>query len=503
MSSYVVLYRAFSDGSDISLQERNWIKQNKKKVIDVEVHRNTSSVSSLSEIKLFINDRNQTYKDITLLITEMNQIDEGDASRIHSDINDLINSGVKISILGSDIVYSKENSAHTIDLAWHMLELWEIRKRSSKKSNSATKIWNEKRKLIENGETPKLKSPAWFTYDDINKKYKLNEAAETVRLCFKTYLEAKSMSETARLLNKLGVDTLGSSKAWGQTTVRQVLVSKATYGLLEARTVEFDDFYPAAISKDTFYLTQSEIKRRTPNSREVTRVNLKTSNLLSKIAKCGVCGMNLILHGKKQTSATGKTLDYRYLNCSCRKYHDKKCPLPSFRYKFVEDIIIAMAGEMNKIPHQGESIEHLSYLKGDLYALNQTKILLEFRIGNLVDVIAELPSDIIKEKIRINSAELESIKSEINKKMQAMAVINKTGGRENTYKIISALSRKLDNDENRAEFIISLSKVIDVCNFNQDGSIYIKSIENEIHINQTKGDVSIKMPSSEITIYIS
>jgi len=503
MENNIILYRSFVDGSNISKKESEWVKNSGFENLGISRRVNRYCLDSLICIKTFIYEHLLEPITLTILISEMNCIEKHDASKVYEELKLLIGTGVKFSIVGNETIYSRENISEAMNLVLCMFELWEAKSESIKKSNSATKIWSKKRELIERGEKPKLKSPSWFSYDDINKKYILNDLSVSVKLCFEKYLETKSMSATAKLLNKLNVKTLGSAKAWGQTSVRQVLISQSSYGLLEARTFQYDNFYPAVISKELFYLVQAEIKKRSTKNTEPIKANLKTANLLTKIAKCGVCGSSIFMHGKRKEILNGTIQDYRYLNCSSRKYHDKKCSLPSFRYKYVEAIVIVIAGLLDKMPTQNETIERVGYLQGRLMALKESKRLLESKIETLTEIISELPSDIIKEKLRTNSMELEVAGDEISEVKQEISVINQVGGREDLYKKITELSKDLTIDDNRAEFIINLSKIFDICNFNEDGSIYIQSMKNEIRVNKTKGDVKINTPEFELSVHVS
>ncbi|PHS22033.1 MAG: hypothetical protein COA84_14225 [Robiginitomaculum sp.] len=509
--SNVILYRNFVDGTKISKKESKWIKDNNSEVININSKHNHNFVDSILEIKRSVqngsignvDDSGYLYKNVTLLVSEMNEIDRNDIQNIHTHLQILISIGVNISIADSDDVYSIQNADMVHSLVFRFIELWGEKQDSIKKSNSAAKVWNVKRELIESGQTPKLKSPAWFTYDEQNKKYVLNDLSKSVKLCFDKYLDNKSMSATARLLNDMNINTLGSAKAWGQTSVRQILINNATYGLLDVRTFQHDNFYPPVVSKDTFYLVQAEIKKRSSHNSDPIKANLKTSNLLTKIAKCGICGMNLYLHGKKQVLDSGEIQDYRYLNCSSRKYSNEKCKLPSFRYKFVEAIIIVVAGLLESMPHDNESIARVAYLKARLKSLESDKQALETKIEQLADLISDLDIDIIKETLRAKNIDLETVKNTIYKTLAEISVINKSGGVEGIYKKIGQLSKDLSNDDNRAEFIINLSNIFDKCEFNHDGSIFIKSINNEIHINKTKGDVVIRTKNKVLNINIS
>ncbi|EDM66173.1 hypothetical protein PE36_00210 [Moritella sp. PE36] len=507
----VILYRYFIDSSKISKKESKWVKDNNANIINIDINKSRFFIDSISDIKRLVfqgklgalSDESTLSKPIVLLFGDINEIDRENVHNFYADIYLLMSLGINMATTDCDHIYTKDEPNAIHNLIFKFIELWEAKKSSLKKSNSAAKVWSVKRELIESGETPKLKSPAWFTYDEQNKKYILNDLSKSVKLCFEKYLDNKSMSATARLLNDMNINTLGSAKKWGQTSVRQILVNKATYGLLDVRTFQHEDFYPGVISKDTFYLTQAEIKRRNSTNSDPILSNLKTSNILTKIAKCGVCGMNLYLHGKKQYPASGEIQDYRYLTCSSRKYNNEKCKLPSFRYKYVEAIVIVVAGLLENMPHEHEAVERVAYLRGTLGSLKNDKAALEIKIEQLADLISEIGIDIIKDKIKSLNVDLENINNKIYKTLEDISTINKFGGIEGAYKKISELSKDLSNDDNRAEFIINLSTILDVCDFNQDGSIFMKSMNNDIFINQTKGEVIIKMPHVDVTLDIS
>lgn len=67
------------------------------------------------------------------------------------------------------------------------------------------------------------------------------------------------MNLTAKLLNDKDTPTLGCAKFWGQTSVRHLLLNKATYAELSSNTLSCEGFYPAVITKNKFIAARNMV----------------------------------------------------------------------------------------------------------------------------------------------------------------------------------------------------------------------------------------------------
>jgi len=163
--------------------------------------------------------------------------------------------------------------------------------------------------------------------------YPDEKEARTVRKTFETYLEARSIRETARRLNTAGCRTR-SGAHWSTTTVSRILASstyvgKACYG---KRKTDLDTGKVRKADRGNWQIVEGAHKGLIPQSLfEAVQETLATTSQkpkrrsrgypLSGLLRCGKCGRPM--YGYTYNKPNGAT--YSYYKCARKRtYEDRK-----------------------------------------------------------------------------------------------------------------------------------------------------------------------------------
>ena len=220
-----------------------------------------ASVGALSIVLRDIED-GKIEKGSYLLVENLDRLGRDEISTAHERFTSILRNGINIVTLMDGKIFTPDSVNNLADIMWALMYMARANEESLTKSKRSKSIWNKKHEQILNGEKPKIKCPTWIFYNKETDEYEANEKIEVIRKLFKLYLSGMSMAAVAKELNAENIPSLNSKKQWTQSTVSWVLKSKNTYGVLERQEGDYDDFFPAAITKHDFFLVQAEIKRK-------------------------------------------------------------------------------------------------------------------------------------------------------------------------------------------------------------------------------------------------
>lgn len=227
----------------------------------------------------------------------------------------LTRNGIIVVTLSDKQIYSRETlRAGPTLLIVSIVELMRSHEESARKSDRVGKAWARKRELAE---TEKLamtgRCPGWMRLVGSAKDgtYELIEdRAAIVRSMFADAIAGLGKRAIQTRLNKARIPTWGPGKKkpnfWYESYIGKILSNPATYGQftplgklaggsdLQA-SAPIEDYFPAAIDKDTFWAAQASIKSRhfgqgKPGARR---------NLLTGLVRCSNCGSNMVLIDKR------------------------------------------------------------------------------------------------------------------------------------------------------------------------------------------------------------
>ncbi len=389
-----------------SKSAKKWCQDNDAKLLSVNLDSKTAGFrhdSSAVDVLSFILeeiDAGSVPKNAYLLIDSIENLNRDQLASAVAKVQCILDKGINIVTLRDGKIITPRSSSDVDELMIMVISLFHAYEESKTKSSRASSTWKAKRERVENGKKPKLRSPQWVNYDEEIQEYILNDKSESVEKVFEIYLELGSVNSTARQLNEERVKTIGSSKIWSSSTVNAVLKSKSTYGELDAKSIKEEHFFPAVITKDTFYQAQSLLQRNSNNT-GIGR-NKGTSNVLTGIATCGVCGAPLYMHGKNRLRASDNQIEnYKYLTCSTSRNSQTKCALPNFRYKYVEALIAYICTTVEFSDESSNEDMQKGYIKAKIDSLHVQLKSQKDKINNLATALSEVPSETLIERLKV------------------------------------------------------------------------------------------------------
>ncbi|WP_419180311.1 recombinase family protein [Bacillus mobilis] len=168
-----------------------------------------------------------------------------------------------------------------------------------------------------------------YGYDRINQKLVINgEESNVVRRMYKWYIDGWGYKRITNELNQLGIKSK-TKKNWQMTSVQRILrnpIYKGTFILNQYTSVKiggkkkqirnpkekwfvFPDHHPAIIDEEMW--NQVNEKDITANKTKIT-----PWNEFRNLAKCAVCGSNMVIVQSHLRKKNGERTDWKYLKCS-------------------------------------------------------------------------------------------------------------------------------------------------------------------------------------------
>lgn len=259
-----------------------------------------------------------------------------------------------------------------------------------------------------------------------------HEMAELVRLCFSTYLEKESLSQTAKNLNDQGYTIRrwkqggGKYKRLGHFSVdnlHKILVNKAYIGIKVFKDgdahCETDAVWDAIVDVDIFNRVQMKLKKNL--SKKKPHSKKRYPYLLSGITFCKACGDAMC--GKSAHGNGGKigyyehswatkrnsTLTKKIFDCEPRRVLAKKLePLVSEKVEailFQDQFVRALFEKLKAKVKKSSSVSEVNSLKAQIYGFSS-------QIDALAERLSELPKEVTAAPIYKQMGNLEKRKSE-------------------------------------------------------------------------------------------
>ncbi|QDT24445.1 recombinase family protein [Gimesia chilikensis] len=209
-----------------------------------------------------------------LLVENLDRLSREGADEAFVMFKQILSAGVNIAVLKPDErLYTKESIKDFFSLLMPLMYFHIAYIESKNKSDRLKSSWNNKR---DKKEIFNKRCPAWIGYDDEKKCFVLNSGAKAIQFIFEQTAEGQSQKQILKSLQKQ-INPIGTSGKWNLSYIAKVLNDTATYG--ELQPMEYDhqkgkkvpagqpieDYYPAAISQDLWYMAQNEKGKRKPN----------------------------------------------------------------------------------------------------------------------------------------------------------------------------------------------------------------------------------------------
>ncbi|MFG1485612.1 recombinase family protein [Halobacteriovorax sp. RZ-1] len=259
-----------------------------------------------------------------------------------------------------------------------------------------------------------------------------HEMAELVKLCFSTYLEKESLSQSAKYLNDQGHTIRrwkqggGKFKRLGHFSVdnlHKILVNKAYIGIKVFKDgdthSETDAVWQPIVDEDIFNRVQVKLKKNL--SKKKPHSKKRYPYLLSGITFCKTCGDAMC--GKSAHGNGGKigyyehswatkrnsTLTKKIFNCEPKRVLAKKLePLITEKVEailFQDKFVRALFEKLKAKVKESSSVSEVNSLKAQIYGFNS-------QIDALAERLSELPKEVSATPIYKQMGNLEKRKSD-------------------------------------------------------------------------------------------
>ena len=244
----------------------------------------------------------------------------------------ILSAGVEIVTLSDGQHYTAESINDVGQLMFSLISMSRSHEESAVKSKRLAASWENKRKLATESKRPMTgQCPRWLRLSDDKTRFEvIEERAEVVRSIFQQSIAGTGQRKIAASLNERGVPTFNGGDMWHPSYIAKIIRSKSVIGEYQPQKKgepvgePISDYYPAIVSDDVFFKTQSaRINRRNPAS--AGRKGEKFSNLFTGLCKCLECGSTFRIIKSGRSHMFRCNSNYMDNGCSCTKrwrYHD-------------------------------------------------------------------------------------------------------------------------------------------------------------------------------------
>lgn len=392
-------------------------------------------------------------KGAVLLVEAVDRLSRQGIAETNVIIYDILRAGVGIVLLSDkDDIYTWEqlNKDPLVSMVITM-KAETAREESAKKSDRGLKNWKKKREAAKSGKIITRACPAWLAVNEDKTAFiKVPEHWSTVQRIFKLRNDNfMSMSKISQTLNEDNTRNFKDTpiknnegkiigyqpcfKKWNQTTIQQLLLNPAVYGVysissqatedVKATGETIDGYYTVngetPITKADFVQAQRQVsqwaKGRTSHNDSPNHINLFKTVLV-----CAHCGATII-----QSSVTPEKMGY-YV-CSMRR--QKRCDkAQAIRRDIVEQAIVQGLMYNVETMLKGSNIEkeELRQLEAEReLTFNKREKLVEFWMkGRLSDEQYEIQHDQLTASIDQIDYQLQSLRITASAEATASRVMN-------------------------------------------------------------------------------
>ncbi len=309
-----------------------------------------------------------------------------------------------------------------------VMSLFLAHQESRLKSDRLSAAWkNKKAQARSSNKLATSRLPQWLRVSASGMKIEIVvERADLIRKMFEFSRDGWGCYSICRFLNEQEVPTwtLGSD-VWKESYVKKILSNRAVLGEYQpyqrvqrdGRSVRIPDgnpisqYFPAIIDEQLFDQAASARRKRLTNGRG--RTGRGYANLFSGLLKCSLCGSAIRFMNKGTPPKGGM-----YLRCSNALVHGM-CVAPYWRYKLVEDVILASLQEIDfssAIGEEGRSTAS-SRLQRAISDADEELSKIGSQIEKLISLVTHTDSSVPELAERLNL--LESRRATLNQERQA------------------------------------------------------------------------------------
>ena len=295
------------------------------------------------------------------------------------------------------------------------------------------------------------KPPLGYDVDKETGLLVVNESeAQLVKTIFNMYNMGFSYPKIAKYLNGIGEKTKAgnsfSAKSFRDILTQEKYVGTFLWGKhpqnsrnLEKALTVVENGCSAIISKELF----AEVQERMSDSGSGNRCSKSQNHYMLnglRILKCGCCGKYLT--GKSYTSK-----GYKYVKYSCP---DRKCVNKSVDAENLDNCIANILLKMFFLNQSRDTLNALISSSQDptLLKVYENKLRgVKMKQGNLIELLAEVPSEAAKDKLKALSNQQAFLEGKIAEQQAVLPQIPADGDTEAMEKVCDAIRDELINSD--------------------------------------------------------
>ncbi len=273
--------------------------------------------------------------------------------------------------------------------------------------------------------------PYGYAYDKNTQALQLHPRdAQVVRKIFEQAAQLVSLTDIANALNAEGLRTKervmqrrdGTSETWGGRIFRsdglRLIIRNPLYrGSVKFEGQEYAAKHEALVSSEIWDRANAATADTKPRPIYLFQERDAQNHLLKGLAWCGSCGRALVPNDSGKKSVRG--VKYRYYTCSLvmRESQNKPCAVGRLSADALERVVIALVGEASKHPTLiSEMIEtsrrtrvgDRETLRGDVERIKESLALVDKKLGNCAEAVANDGVDALREALIRRAADLRN-----------------------------------------------------------------------------------------------
>jgi len=251
-----------------------------------------------------------------LLVESMDRLGRDEVTVAMQRFLTLINAGVIIVTLQDETLHEKDSiNQNPFKLMQSLTEMVRANSESEAKSKRLKASWQNKKNIAHSGKIAFHRCPRWMKWN--GEKYILiPEATKSVKAIFDLAINGYGYKGIQKFANNKanGIEPIGTSGKWSESSIAKLLNTKSAIGYWHTRQEEIENYYPAAITKETWLKAQASLSRRKTKG---GKIGDQCTNLFGGILK--VCKTIKPIYGLEPFTETN-TCTARIVNKQNRKY---------------------------------------------------------------------------------------------------------------------------------------------------------------------------------------
>jgi len=271
--------------------------------------------------------------------------------------------------------------------------------------------------------------PFGYTYDkNTQSLQKHPQDALIIRRIFEQASQLVSLTDIANALNAEGIRTPervmqrrdGSTDIWGGRIFRsdglRLIVRNPLYrGAVRFEGLEYAAKHEALVTSEIWERANAATADTKARPVHLFQERDAQNHLLKGLAWCGSCGRALVPNDSGKKSVRG--VKYRYYTCSLvmRESQTRPCAVGRLSADALERVVIALVGEASKHPtlisEMVETSRRLRIgdreaLRGEVGRIKDTLALVDKKLGNCAEAVANDGAEALREALIRRAAEL-------------------------------------------------------------------------------------------------